>query len=199
MHYIKNTKSLFHRGVCSSWENLGRNPPSASKLDCIILRKRVVKQAVGGAEGSSELVAIPNRYKDTLDDLMDSSDTKSPDRPGPIDKGSRNAPRFEGSSMGLSEKDCLNEDVLNRSSGLTPKTGDFQVHQRLDVALLVSKAEEHDMERVRGVEKMGSQRGGEDGKGERGGKGRQGNKINPVVGGNSGSEASGYHHIIYGC
>ncbi len=36
---------------------------------------------VGGVEGKSEIAAIPNKYKDTLDDFIDSSDTESPDRP----------------------------------------------------------------------------------------------------------------------
>ena len=46
----------------------------------IILRKRVLKQVVGGAEGKFEIVAIPNKYKDTLDDLIYSSDIEFPDR-----------------------------------------------------------------------------------------------------------------------
>ena len=40
----------------------------------VLLRKKVIKQAVGGAEQKSEILAIPNQYKDTLDDLIDSSD-----------------------------------------------------------------------------------------------------------------------------
>ncbi len=71
----------------------------------------------GGAERKSEIIAIPNKYKDTLDDLIDSSDIESPDRPdspdwpGLIDKGSRNAPRSRSGSLTLSEEDCLDEDV----------------------------------------------------------------------------------------
>ena len=42
----------------------------------ILLRKKVIKQAVGGAEQMSEILAIPNWYKDTLDDQADSSDLK---------------------------------------------------------------------------------------------------------------------------
>ena len=40
----------------------------------VLLRKKVIKQAVGGAKQKSEILAIPNQYKDTLDDLVDSSD-----------------------------------------------------------------------------------------------------------------------------
>ncbi len=42
-----------------------------------IVRKRVLKQVVGGAERMSKIAAIANKYKDTLDDLMDSSDVES--------------------------------------------------------------------------------------------------------------------------
>ena len=49
--------------------------------DCIIvlLRKKVIKQAVGGAGQKFEILAIPNRYKDMLDDLVDSSDLEHPE------------------------------------------------------------------------------------------------------------------------
>ncbi len=32
---------------------------------------------MGGAEGKSEIVVIPNKYKNTLDNLIDSSDVES--------------------------------------------------------------------------------------------------------------------------
>ena len=38
-----------------------------------------MKQAVGGAKQKSEILAIPNRYKDTLDDFIDSSDLEHPE------------------------------------------------------------------------------------------------------------------------
>ena len=79
--------------------------------------------------GNSEIVAIPNRYKDTLDDLIDSSDPESPDRARPIDERSRNAPMSEGSIADCSEGDSLDEDLLNKSSQLAPKTEDSQVRQ----------------------------------------------------------------------
>lgn len=130
--------------------------------------KRVVKQAVGGGERNSEIVALPNQYKDTPNDLIDSSDPESPDRAGPIDERSRNALRSESSSADLSEGDCLDEDVPDKSSRLAPKTGDSQVRQR------------HVVTPRAGYGK--SQRGGED---------RRRNKINPVVG-----KSSVYHHVI---
>ncbi len=78
-------------------------------------------------EEKSEVAVISNNYKDTFDDLIDSSDTKSLDRPdsldwpGQIDKGSRNTPRSRGGSPTLSEEDCLDEDVLITSLELAPK------------------------------------------------------------------------------
>ena len=70
---------------------------------------------------NSEIVAIPNRYKDTLDDLIDSSDPESPDWAGLIDKRSRNAPMSESTSSDLSERDCLDENLPDRSLRLAPK------------------------------------------------------------------------------
>ena len=72
---------------------------------------------VGGAEEKSEIVAIPNKYKDTLDNLIDSSNTKSPNHPnslnwlGLIDKGLRNAPKSRDGSSTFSKKDCLDKDI----------------------------------------------------------------------------------------
>ena len=72
-------------------------------------------------------MVIPNKYKDTLDDLIDNSDTEfpdqpdSPDQPGLIDKGSHNAPRSRGNSPTFSEKDRLDKDVLITSLESAPK------------------------------------------------------------------------------
>lgn len=37
VHYINNTKSLSHRGVYLSGENMSQNPPFTSKLNCYYL------------------------------------------------------------------------------------------------------------------------------------------------------------------
>lgn len=67
---------------------------------------------------------IPNRYKNTLDNFIDSSNPESP--LGPIGKEAHNAPRSRGSLTNFLEKDCLDENVLasDRSLQLAPKTGD---------------------------------------------------------------------------
>ena len=54
-------------------------PPERRDRIIVLLRKKVIKQAVGRAGQKSEILAIPNRYKDTLDDLVDSSDLKHPE------------------------------------------------------------------------------------------------------------------------
>lgn len=68
-------------------------------------------------------MAISNRYKDTLDGFIDSSNPESP--LGPIDKESCNAPRFRDDSTSFLKEDCLNKEILasHRSSQLTSKTG----------------------------------------------------------------------------
>lgn len=85
----------------------------------------MVKQTVGGAKENSKIMAIPNLYKDSLDNLIDSSNTKSTDWPKPINKGSRNAVKSEDSLTGLLEWNCLDKDISDRSSKLAPKTEDF--------------------------------------------------------------------------
>lgn len=93
-----------------------------------------------GEEKNSEIVAIPNIYKDTLDDFIDNSDPESP--PGLIDKGSYNAPRSRSDSTGFLEEDYLDEDnsASDRSSRLAPKSKNFQLHQHRDVGLFISKS-----------------------------------------------------------
>ena len=85
-------------------------------------------------EEKSEIVAISNKYKNTFDDLIDSSDIASPDHPdswnwpGLIDKRSRNTPKSKNGSPTFLEKNCLDEDILITSLKLAPKIWDFQVH-----------------------------------------------------------------------
>ena len=69
-------------------------------------------------EKKSEIAAIPNKYKDTLDDLSDSSNTKSldhsdsPNRLELIDKGSRNIPKSRDSLSAFLQEDCLDKNIL---------------------------------------------------------------------------------------
>ena len=123
--------------------------------------------------GNFEIVAILNQYKDTLDDLIDSSDSESLDWAGPIDERFCNAPMSKGSLADCSEEDYLDENLPDRSSQLAPKAKDSQVRQRRVVAPQAGY-----------------------GKSQGGGKDRWGNKINPVIGGSSDIEASVYYYVI---
>ena len=147
---------------------------------------------------------MPNKYKDTLDDLIDNSDIESlnqpesPDRPGSIDKGTRNSPSSRGASSSFLEKDCLGEDVSVIALERVPKTRDSQLYKRHNVALLGPKSRRVQYgEGQRGWEDGKDKKGRENRKGERGRGGHRKNKVNPVVGKSSSSKASVYHHIIY--
>ena len=160
MHYTINTKSLFHKGVCSSGENLGQNPSSVSKSNCHNLLEKSTQEDGWGGGGRSEIAAILNKYKNTLDNLIDSSDTKSLDQPDSsnrsrlIDKGLRNASRSRSDSPTLSEEDRLDEDVLVTLLVPTPKIRASQMNQRHDIAPFGSKSGR--------VQYENGQRGGED-------------------------------------
>lgn len=73
---------------------------------------------------NSEIMAIPNQYKETVNDFIDSSDPESPDWAGLIDKRSHNATVSEGNLADFLEGNCLDKEVLDRLSWLMPKTED---------------------------------------------------------------------------
>ena len=157
-------------------------------------------------EGKSEIAAIANKYKATLNDLIDSPDTKSPsepespNRPESIDKETRNACRSESALPSFSGEDCLDKDISVILLGLVPEIQNSQGYKCHDVPPLGAKSEKtQDGEGKKDREDRKNKRNRENRKGERGGRGHCGNKINPVVGESSGSEASIYYHIIYRC
>ena len=54
-------------------------PPERQDCIIVLLRQKLIKQAVGRGEQKSEILAIPNQYKNMLDDLVDSSDLEHPE------------------------------------------------------------------------------------------------------------------------
>ena len=130
MHYITNTKSLFYKGICLSAENLGQKALFASTLDCFNPQEMSCQAGNWRRVGNSEIVAIFNQYKDTLKDLIDSSDPESLDQAGLIEARFRNAPISENSSADLSKGNCLDKNLPNKSSWLAPKTWDSEMRQR---------------------------------------------------------------------
>lgn len=120
----------------------------------------------------SGITAILNKYKNTFNDLIDSSDTKSPNWPTLIRKGSRNAPRSKGNIMGFSEEDCFDKDVLDTLLELILKTQNSQIHQCHNIATFDPKSRKTQYEKGRKGEKDGkSKRGREDRESERSGEG----------------------------
>lgn len=170
---MTNTKILFYNSVCLSWKNLGQNLSSTSTLKYFNLQETGYQVGSWEKLENSEIVAISNQYKDTLDDFIDSLDLESPDQSGPIDERSYNALISEGNLADLLERIYLDKNLLDRSSWLAFKTGDSQIPQNRDVAPQAGYGK--------------SQRGGED---------CQKNKINPVIKENSSTEISVYHHEI---
>lgn len=124
------TKNLFHKSICLSWKNLGQNSPSILTLDCFNPQEISCHVGGWGEKENSEILAISNQYKNTLDDLIDSSDSESLDWARIIDVRICNTSRSEVSSADLLEGNYLDEDVPNKSLWLMPKTGDSRVHQR---------------------------------------------------------------------
>ena len=124
-----------------------KTPCSCQNWIVTIFWKRLFKQVVQGAEGWSEIIAILNKYKDTLDDLIDSSDTKSPDHLNSpnwakfIYKRLCNAPKSRNGSPTFLKKDCLDKDISITSLETTPKIEDSQVYQRHNIAPLGIKSE----------------------------------------------------------
>lgn len=73
---------------------------------------------VGVVKKNTKIFTIPNKYKDTLDNLIDNSDEECQNWPESIDKRLYKAPKFEDSLKGLLEK----EDISDRLLELVPKT-----------------------------------------------------------------------------
>lgn len=60
-------------------------------------------------------MAIFNKYKDSLNNLIDSSDLKSVNQAKPIDEKFCNTYRLKCNLTSLLEKNYLDKNVLNRS------------------------------------------------------------------------------------
>lgn len=94
----------------------------------------------------SEIAKIFNRYKGTLDDLIDTSDIKSLaqpyslDLPELIDKRLCNAFRSRNGSQTFSNEDCLNDDISVVLLELASTIRDSKVYPRNDIAFFGPKS-----------------------------------------------------------
>lgn len=71
-----------------------------------------------------KIAVICNKYKNTVNDFIESWDKKNSNWLELIDKKLRNVPKFESSLRNLLERNCHlnNKDVLKKSLKLVPKT-----------------------------------------------------------------------------
>ena len=69
-----------------------------------------------------KIMTVCNKNKNTLHDVIDSLNPKSLDWLKPIDKGSCNLFRFEGSFIRLLDGFCLNKDISNCLVCRAPET-----------------------------------------------------------------------------
>lgn len=145
-----------------------------------IFRKRVLKQAIGGAEGKTEIMAIPNRYKDTFEDLLNSSDIKPPNMPRPVDKKLHN--------VMLGSENLPTELKLDKN--ISDGSQRQQKHCRVPIAEGFVRQQCHDTQ-VFGPKRDRKVRE------KKGIEGRWKGGVKPVVGEASIFEASVYYHIIY--
>ncbi len=77
----------------------------------MILKKCVFKQAIEGGQKKSKILSIPNKYKDTFEDLIDSSDVEHLAILRQIDLLSNDSPRSKDDS----NDPKMNNDFSNRS------------------------------------------------------------------------------------
>lgn len=78
----------------------------------VILGKQVLKQVIREVETKTEIMVIPNRYKDTFNDLIDSSDIKPLNMPRLVNKGLHNVML---SSENPSNRPKLDKNISDRS------------------------------------------------------------------------------------
>lgn len=73
--HILNANTLWYIGVYTWLKKIwGKTLSQSEDYIMEIFKKQVFKQAIGRAEKKTEILVIPNRNKDTLKDLIDSSD-----------------------------------------------------------------------------------------------------------------------------
>ncbi len=109
-----DSQTLIDLGAYTRLEKTWAEIPS-QRQDRIMamLKKRVLKQAIGGEQEKSEILSIPNKYKDILEDLVDSLDVEHPAIPRQIDLPSNNIP---GSKNNPSNPK-MDDDFSDRSQG----------------------------------------------------------------------------------
>lgn len=93
-----------------------------------IFQELIIKRTIEGVRKKSEIVAILDKYKNTLNNFINNLNTKSTNCLKLIDKKISNMPNFKSSLLTSLEKNCKNENTLVILFELLPKITDLQVH-----------------------------------------------------------------------
>ena len=67
-------------------------------------------------KNNSEIVAISNKYKDILNNFINSSSSKSLNQPRLMNKKLYNAFRSKNNLIDLFKRNCLNKNISDKSS-----------------------------------------------------------------------------------
>lgn len=102
IYFFYSSTNNFIGAYARRRKTLAKTPLPRQDRIIAIFRKRVLKEAVGGAKEKFEIAAILNNCKDTLDDFMNSLDAKSLEA-----SKSKNAP--------ISARPDLEEDHLDKN------------------------------------------------------------------------------------
>ena len=143
---------------------------------------------VGKVVKKSKILWILNKYKNTLDNLIDSLDTEfldyldSRNRSRLIDKGLRNALKSRDGSPTFLEKDCLNENISITLLELAFKIQDYLMQQCLNITTFDTKCgkAQYEKSHQNGKDKK-SRKNEEDWEGQKNWEGHWENKVNFLV------------------
>ena len=92
-------------------------------------------------EKNFEIVIFFNKYKDTLDDFINSSNLESLNQSRLINKKLCNTPRFKASLIELLERFYLNENISDSLAWQILETRNFQVYQHRNIIFFDFKSE----------------------------------------------------------
>ncbi len=79
----------------------------------VIFKKRVFKQTIRGKQERSEILSIPNKYKNILEDLVDSLDVEHPAISRQINLSSNDIPSSKDDPSDFQ----IDDDFLDRLQG----------------------------------------------------------------------------------
>lgn len=137
MYYITNTKCLSDKNVARLGKTWAIIPLKCQNQIVSIFQKWVLKQVIKMIERKSEIMTIPNKYRYTLNDHIDSLNIESPnelhflhwlDFPywlGLINNKLCNVPRSRNNSWTILKEDSMDKNVPVMLLESAPKIWDL--------------------------------------------------------------------------